>query len=164
VTLGVRLLRRGVVFEPGMWRAPYRWLRRRPDVPPGVEAFADAGAVTPVIRGFVVVSAVEVVVVHVVVPEETVRWVDARTARLPADGAAQRGRRRPAGASRGDGGRVLVPWEDVAAVQVRRRSVEGSRTVHRHADGPQRAVSVTIGASTALVRRLRAGLGAASAR
>ncbi len=159
------LLRRAVVFEVGMWRALYRWLRRRPDVRPGAESFPYAGAVTPVLWVFIVVSAIEVVVVHVVVPWETVRLVldvagvygvlwmlgmlaSLRTAPHTVDDGGLRVRH---GASVD----VVVPWADIAAVRVRRRSVEGSRTVHLHTDGRRRAVSVAVGASTQLDVELR---------
>ncbi len=159
------LLRRAVVLELALWRALSRWLRRRPDVPSGADAFPYAGAVTPVIWAFVVVSAIEVVVVHVVVPWETLRWVldvagvygvlwmlgllaSLRTAPHVVDDVGLRVRS-------GTSVDLVVPWEEIAAVRVRRRSVEGSRTVHLHSDGPRRAVSVNVGASTQLDVELR---------
>ncbi|MGY1814695.1 hypothetical protein [Blastococcus sp. SYSU D00820] len=157
-------VRRAVAFELAMWRALYRWVRRRPDVRPGGEAFPYAGAVTPVIWAFVVVSAIEVVVVHVVVPWPAVRLVldvagiygvlwmlgllaSLRTAPHVVDDAGLRVRH-------GAVVDLVLPWADIAAVQLRRRSVEGSRTVHLHADGARRAVSVNVGASTQLDIRL----------
>jgi hypothetical protein len=190
-----------------MGRVFGRWVLRRSDVAPGAEAFPYVGAVSPVLWAFIVVSAIEVVVVHVVVPWEGVRlaldvagiygvlWMlgllaSLRTAPHTVDDAGLRVR---SGASID----LFVPWEDIAAVRVRRRSVEGSRTVHLHTGGPRPAVSVNVGASTqvdvelrtprvlplrrageepvgelriaaddpgALVRRLRAGLGAGTAR
>ena len=165
MTAVLRLARRAVSFELALWRALYRWLRRRPDVPADAEPFPYASAVTPVIWVFVVVSAIEVVVVHVVVPWEAVRlaldvagvygvlWLlgllaSSRTAPHVVDGAGLRVRS-------GVSVDLVLPWEDIAAVRMRRRSVEGSRTVQVHGDGPRRAVSVDVGASTQLDVELR---------
>ena len=156
MTAVLRLARRAVPFELALWRALYRWLRRRPDVPADAEPFPYASAVTPVIWVFVVVSAIEVVVVHVVVPREAVRlaldvagvygvlWMlgllaSSRTAPHVVDGAGLRVRS-------GVSVDLVLPWEDIAAVRMRRRSVEGSRTVQVQGDGPRRAVSVDLGA------------------
>ena len=77
----------------------------------GADAFPYAGDVTPVLWAFIVVSAIEVPVVHLLVPWESLRlaldvagvygvlWM-VGPAGLAADGAAHRGRRRPAGALR----------------------------------------------------------------
>ncbi|MGY1745668.1 hypothetical protein [Blastococcus sp. SYSU D00695] len=208
VRVAVDVARRALALELAMWRALVRWGLRRRRVPEGATAFPYAGASTPVIWAFVVVSAVEVVVVHVVVPWEGLRlaldlagvygvlWMLGLLAALRTtphwvDDSGLRVRHGFAGVD------LHVPWEDIAAVRVRRRSVEGSRTVHLHAEGPRRAVSVNEASSTqvelelrtprvvphrragaepvdelriaaddpaALVRRVRAGMGAAPAR
>jgi hypothetical protein len=204
----VDLARRALVLELTMWRALARWVLRRRTVPEGAEAFPYASASTPVIWVFIVVSAIEVVVVHVVVPWETLRfaldlagvygvlWMLGLLAamRTTPHWVDDTGLRVRHGFASVD---LHVPWEDIAAVRVRRRSVEGSRTVHLHVDGARRAVSVNEASSTqvdlelrtprvlahrraglepvselriaaddpaALVRRLRAGMAAASAR
>ncbi|WP_409331454.1 hypothetical protein [Trujillonella humicola] len=200
--------RRGLELELAMWRALLRWVLRRPRVPDGAEAFPSAGASTPVIWAFVVVSAIEVVVVHLLVPWDALRLVldlagvygvlwmlgllaALRTTPHWVDGTGLRVRHGFAAVD------LHLPWADIAAVRVRRRSVEGSRTVRLHVGGPHRAVSVNQASATqvdlelrtprvlshrragsepvtelriavddpaALVRRLRAGMGAASAR
>ena len=43
------LLRHAVAFERGIWRSLGRWVRRRPDVPAGAEAFPYVSAAAPVL-------------------------------------------------------------------------------------------------------------------
>ena len=52
-----------------MWRSLVAWVRRRrPGVGPGDRVFGYAGAILPVLWTFVVLSAVELVAVHLVIP------------------------------------------------------------------------------------------------
>ena len=68
-----RLLRRHVVTELRLYQALLRWLARRPDVPTGARPFGYLGPVQAVLWVFVVVSAVELVVLHLIIPWEGVR-------------------------------------------------------------------------------------------
>jgi hypothetical protein len=165
---GAGLLRRAVAYEVGTWRSLWRWVRRRPDVPAGADAFPYASAVAPVLWTFVVLSAVEIPLVDWLLP-----WRSARVALLVAgvygllwmlgllasmtvyphsvgdDGLRVRS---------GSAVDVRVPWEAIAAVRVRRRSVEGSRTVVVEEEGERRAVSVTVLSSTQVDVELRTPL------
>ncbi|SFT65441.1 hypothetical protein SAMN05660657_02162 [Geodermatophilus amargosae] len=164
----VGLLRKAVAFEVGMWRSLGRWVRRRPDVPAGADAFPYASAVTPVLWTFVVLSAIEIPLVDWLLP-----WRSARIALLVVGvygllwmiGLLASMKVYPH--SVGDGGLrvrsgssvdVSVPWEEIAAVRVRRRSVEGSRTVVVEEEGERRAVSVTVMSSTQVDVELRTPL------
>ena len=71
----VSLARRAVVFELALYRSLLRWVTRRPDVQPGGVGFGYVGAVALLLWVFIGVSAVELVVVHVLLPWETVRLV-----------------------------------------------------------------------------------------
>ena len=69
------LARRAVAFELAMYRSLFRWVTRRPDVAAGRRRFSYVGAVAVLLWAFIVVSAVELVVVHVLLPWDTVRLV-----------------------------------------------------------------------------------------
>jgi hypothetical protein len=74
----VSLARRAVVFEIGIWRSLGRWVARRPSgVGKDREAFGYARSATPLIWVFIIVSAIEIPVAHVVLP-----WELAKTASL----------------------------------------------------------------------------------
>ncbi|PWW23336.1 hypothetical protein JD79_02510 [Geodermatophilus normandii] len=162
------LLRKALAFEIGTWRSLWRWVRRRPDVPAGADAFPYASAVTPVLWTFVVLSAVEIPLVDWLLP-----WRSLRIALLVLGvygllwmvGLLASMRVYPH--TVGDGGLrvrsgttvdVRVPWEEIAAVRARRRSVEGSRTVVVEESGEHRAVSVTVLSSTQVDVELRSPL------
>ena len=157
-----------VAFEVGVWRSLARWVRRRPDVPAGAEAFPYVSAAAPVLWTFVVLSAVEIPLVDWLLP-----WPPARVALLvvgvwgllwmvgllgamhvhphTVDDAGLRVRN-------GFSVDARVPWEAIAAVRVRRRSVEGSRTVVVAEEGGRRAVSIAVVASTQVDVELRTPL------
>jgi hypothetical protein len=162
------LLRHAVAFERGIWRSLGRWVRRRPDVPAGAEAFPYVSAAAPVLWTFIVLSAVEIPLVDWLLPWPSLRiallvvgvygllWMLGLLAAMrvyphTVDDAGLRVRN-------GFAVDVRVPWEAIAAVRVRRRSVEGSRTVVVHEDGGRRAVSVAVVASTQVDVELRTPL------
>ena len=61
------MLRRGLAAEGGGWVSLGRWIARRPRVPAGAAPFANSGPIVPLLIAFTVVSAIEVVVVDVIV-------------------------------------------------------------------------------------------------
>lgn len=69
------LVRRVVAYELALYRSLFRWVTRRPDVPPDAVAFSYIGAVAVLLWAFICVSAIELVVLHVLVPWETVRII-----------------------------------------------------------------------------------------
>ena len=58
---------RAVQLEIGIWQSLYRLILRRPRVPAGATAFSYHRVVLPIIIAFIVVSAIELVVVDVLV-------------------------------------------------------------------------------------------------
>ena len=161
-------LRKALAFEIGTWRSLWRWVRRRPDVPAGADAFPYASAVTPVLWTFIVLSAVEIPLVDWLLPWQSLRiallvlgvygllWMVGLLASMKVHPHTV-----------GDGGLrvrsgftvdVRVPWEEIAAVRVRRRSVEGSRTVVVAEERGRRAVSVAVVSSTQVDVELRTPL------
>jgi hypothetical protein len=67
------LLRDAVLLEVAVWRGLARWVARRPDVPRGQVPVGYARLVTPVLLLWVFASAVEVVVVDLVLPWASLR-------------------------------------------------------------------------------------------
>lgn len=134
------LVRRAVAFELGLYRSLYRWALRR-GVPPdgGAEGFGYAGAVTPILWVFIILSAVEIPVFHVLLPWQTVRiillvlgfwgltWMVGLLAslRVHPHVLSDSGLRIRYGTSID----IAVPWEDVAEIRVRRRDLPSSRSV-----------------------------------
>ncbi|WP_448627451.1 hypothetical protein [Geodermatophilus sp. URMC 64] len=157
MSAAVAPVRRLLAYELGMWRSLYRWVLRRPVAPDG-EAFGYAGVVTPVIWAFIGVSAIEVPAVHLLLPWDAVRrvalvlgvygllWMVGMLAALKVHPHVL-----DAGGLRVRNGLsldVTVPWEQIASVRYRMRSLEGMRNVQVHDDGPGRALSVGVGSQT----------------
>jgi hypothetical protein len=143
-------------YELVMWRSLYRWGFRRLG-PPG-RPFSYARAITPVLWAFIVVSAIEVPAVHFLVPWQSVRplllaagvygvlWMVGMLASyrvyphtVDDDGLHIR-----------HGGTVhlLVPWDAVAEVRIRRRPYEGVRHLRVSGAGPDRVLEMPIGSQT----------------
>jgi hypothetical protein len=135
-----RLARKAVTFELGLYRSLLRWVFRRPDVPgSGSEAYAYAGAVTPLLLVFIAVSAIDIPVLHVLLPWRTAQlvslavgiwgltWMVGLLASLRVHphvvGAA--GLRVRYGTSVD----ITLPWDTVSGVRVRNRNLPTSRTV-----------------------------------
>jgi hypothetical protein len=70
-------LRLAIVFEYRLWRSLLRWILRLPAVPKGARPFQYSGVVLPVFLAFIVVSAIEVPVLHLILPDswETAQFV-----------------------------------------------------------------------------------------
>jgi hypothetical protein len=153
-----RLVRTALVYELGMWRSLIRWVSRRPAVPEGHTPFSYAGAVTPVLWAFIVVSAIEVPVLHLVLPWEGVRlaadvlgvygvlWMVGMLGalRVHPHVVGEDGLRVRSGTSLD----VLVAWDQIAAVRYRLRSLEGMRNVQVHDEGGALALSIGVGSQT----------------
>ncbi len=159
------IARRLLIAEFRSYRALAGWVLRRPDVPAGATGFRYVGSVLPVLWAFIVVSALEVVIVHVVLPWPTVRLVLdvvgvwgvvfmlGLTAALTVkphllDDAGMRIRN-------GVTTDVRVPWDAVAAVAVRRRAREKSSAVQLDRDGDSVVLNVVVGSQTTVDVTLR---------
>jgi hypothetical protein len=136
----IRAARWLIRFEIGIWRSLFLWATRRvAGMRPGAEAFAYHRQVAPIIGAFIFVSAIELPVVHLLIPWDTVRlvtlflsvwgllWMIGLLASvkvfphlLDPDGLRVR---------YGAHVDVFVPWEAVASVAAKRRSVESGRSL-----------------------------------
>lgn len=153
----VRLSRRALVYELGMWRSLHRWLARRP-VLDGAEPFSYAGAVTPLLWGFIGVSAVEIPLVHLLLPWPGVRlallaagvygllWMVGLLAglRVHPHTVGEPGLRLRCGPTVD----MVVPWDEVAAVRYRLRSREGMRSVQVESTGSDRRLHLLVSGQT----------------
>ena len=149
------LLRRAISYELGMWRSLYRWTFRRP-VAPGANAepFRYAATVTPLFLAFIGVSAIELPIVHVLLPWETVRFVAdlsgvyglvwmlgmLASMRVHPHVASDAGLRIRHGASVD----FTVPWEEIAMIRSRHRSVAKRRAVQFERTGSDLVMQVVI--------------------
>ena len=133
------LVRRVVTFELGLYRSLFRWVTRRPDVPSDAVAFAYIGAVEAILWAFIFGSATEFVVLHLILPWETVRiivdvlgiwglaWMLGMMAsfRVHPHLVTDSGLRVRHGAATD----IALPWDDIADIRVRERSRDKSRAV-----------------------------------
>ena len=147
------LLRLAVTWEVMVWRSLARWVVRRPaGAGAGVQTFGYARSVTPLFWLFILVSAVEVPVAHVLLPWHWAQvlslalgiwglfWmlgllaaqhvhphlVDARGLRLRSGGHVD----------------VALPWSAVRSVTAHRRDLPSARTVQLGAVSPDGAGAV----------------------
>jgi hypothetical protein len=140
LTTLMALVRRAVRFELGVWRSLYLWVRRRdPGASPGAERYTYVKAVELVYWVFIVVSAIEVPVAHMLVPWEPVKvallmvgvwglmWMVGMLAAYKVNTHLVE----PAGVRLRNGFAfdTTIPWDVIASVTVRERSRQGSRAV-----------------------------------
>lgn len=165
MTTARSLARRAVLFEIALYRSLFRWVTRRPDVPAGGAAFSYVGAVALLLWVFIGVSAVELVVVHLLLPWETIRlvadvigiwgllWMFGLTASytvhphvVTTSGLLIR---------QGHGIDIAVPWDAVATVGVRERSRDTSKALQVDRSEQAVVLNVVMGSRTDVDVRLR---------
>ncbi|MFC0029114.1 PH domain-containing protein [Micromonospora chaiyaphumensis] len=160
----VRLARRAVVYEWGMWRSLARWVLRRPyPVAPGAETFRYVGVVQPILGVFIVLSVIEIPVLDLIL-RHTVGWPTVRhvfiglgvwgvlwmiglfaSLRLHPHVVDDAGLRIRNGVSLD----VRIPWSAVARVEARYRSLPSSRAVQYDPDDPT-VLNLGVGSQTAV--------------
>jgi hypothetical protein len=154
-----------VTFELGLYRSLFRWVTRRPDVPSDAVAFAYIGAVAALLWAFIFGSATELVVLHLILPWETVRiivdvlsiwglaWMLGMMAsfRVHPHLVSDSGLRIRHGAATD----ITVPWDDIATVRVRERSRDKSRAVQLDKDEGSAVLNVVIASRTNVEITLR---------
>jgi hypothetical protein len=133
------LLRKAAGYEFRLWRSLFRWILRRPVAEPGAATFGYAALLTPVFIAFIVVSAIEIPIVHLAVP-----WAPVRTVALALGAYGLLWMIGLLAAMRihphvvGDAGLrvrsgmtvdIPVPWSAVAEIRTRSRTLESNRAV-----------------------------------
>jgi hypothetical protein len=164
----LRLARRAVVYEIGMWRSLYRWVSRRPaTTEPGAEAFGHAGASRPILLTLIGVSAIEVPILDVILSHTGLEWLRPTALGLGIYGllwmlgllASQQVTPHVVGPGglrvrSGTTIDVTVPWQAVATVAARYRSLPSGRTVQVEGD-PGRVLSIAAMSQTSVDVTLR---------
>lgn len=160
------LVRWLVRLEIGIWRSLILLVARRvPGQRPGVQLFSYVRAVAPIMGAFIFVSALELPVVHLLLPWETVRliadvlsiwgllWMVGFLASMKVfphlvDAQGLRVRY-------GTSTDIHIPWDAIASVTSRRGSMPSGRTVQveRSADGTVVSVAVLKQTKVAVVLR-----------
>jgi PH (Pleckstrin Homology) domain-containing protein len=136
----VTLLRKAVAYETAMWRSLFQWVRRRPaTTEPGAETFSYAGMVSTILWAIIAASAVEIPIVHLILPwraAEIVALVLGVYGLLWMFGLMASLKVRPhvvgpAGLRVRNGVSLdlTIPWEQVAAVRKRHRTLEYGKTL-----------------------------------
>ena len=165
MTTVVSLARRAVAFEIALYRSLFRWVTRRPDVPPGAVACSYVGAVAVLLWAFIGMSAVELVVLHLLLPWETVRlvadvlgiwglmWMLGLVAsyRVHPHVVSESGLR----IRQGHGIDITVPFDVVATVAVRERSRDTSKAVQVDRSEQAVVLNVVMGSMTDVDVRLK---------
>lgn len=149
------LVRWFVILEIGIWRSLFLWVTRRVSGQgPAVEAFSYAKELAPLMGAFIFVSAIELPVVHLLLPWETVRlvllvlsvwgllWMIGFLASMKVfphllddDGLRVRN---------GTTIDIRIPWDAIARVTSRRHSVSHRQSVHVEREDDTTIVSVPV--------------------
>jgi len=128
-----------LAYEFGLWRSLFHWVLRRPVAPAGAEPFRYAATATPLFLAFIGLSAVEIPVLHLLLPWETVRHVaDAlgaygvfwmvgllATMRVHPHVVGDAGLRVRHGASVD----VTIPWDTIATIRARNRPLDSRKAI-----------------------------------
>ncbi|HEY3007706.1 MAG TPA: hypothetical protein VGJ63_06505 [Micromonosporaceae bacterium] len=161
----VGLVRTAVRFEFALYRSLFRWVTRRPDVPPGAVAFRYVGPVAALLWVFICVSAIELMVLHLALPWEVVRLVvDILSAwglvwmlgliagfRVYPHVIADSGLR----VRRGVSTHLTLPWDGIAAIVVRERGRAKSGAIQLDRDGTGTVLNVVMAGRTNVDVKLR---------
>jgi hypothetical protein len=158
-TRGWGLARKAVTYEWRMWRSLFVWMLRLPRVSgPGAQPFGYAAMLTPLFIVFIAVSAIELPILHLLLPWEKVRlvanvlgvyglfWMIGLLAamRVHPHVASDDGLR----IRYGFGVDASIPWDAIADVRSRGRSVEKIRTVQCEQTEAGLVVSVAVNKQT----------------
>ncbi|WP_432986008.1 PH domain-containing protein [Dactylosporangium sp. CA-233914] len=155
------IVRKVAAVEGNMWRTLFRWMLRRPAHGPGAAAFGYSRPLNAVLWAFIIVSAVETVAFHIILPWPVVRlvvdilsvyglvWMFGIVAgyKIHLHVVDEQGVRLRHGFFID----VLIPWEDIADVRPRRKFLAGSGTVQVESD----SVNIVVSGQTNLEIELR---------
>jgi hypothetical protein len=167
--------RAGVARRPGLWRRAAameratwinlaRWITRRPAVPAGATGFPYSSAMNPVLIAFIAVSAIEIPVAHLLIPWTWLQlivlifgiwglgWMLGLLASVQLHPhLADRGGLRIRNAASID---LAVPWDAIASVGQRLRSLDSSKALQQQETRGGTAVIVAVTSQTNLELRL----------
>ncbi|MEE6262927.1 hypothetical protein [Plantactinospora sonchi] len=159
------LVRTAVAYESAMWRSLFRWVLRRPvSYPPGAVTFSYLGVVRPILVMFIVLSAVEIPIFDLIIAR-LVPWQPARylvlalgvygliwmlglfaMLQLHPHVLDDTGIRVRNGISLD----LTIPWDGVAAVHKRYRSLPSGKGVQVERDDSGPIVNLGVGSQTSV--------------
>jgi hypothetical protein len=134
------LVAKAAAWEAGVWRSLFRWVRRRPiGVEPSDATFGYSSAAAPILWVFIVMSAVEIPLLHLVIPWPTVQviflvlgawglfWMVGLLAsyHVHPHVIGEQGVR----VRNSLGVDVQIPWAGIRAIRPHRRTLASSKTV-----------------------------------
>jgi hypothetical protein len=153
------LARKAVTYELAMWRSFFVWVFRLPRVKePGAQAFSYTAMLTPLFIVFIAVSAIELPILHLLLPWEKVRFVAdllgvyglfwmiglLAAMRVHPHVASDAGLR----IRYGFGVDATIPWDAIAGARSHGRSVQRVRSVQCEQTGAGLVVSVAVNKQT----------------
>lgn len=164
-TAVLQLARRAAAFELAMWRSLFRWALRRPlTLHPGAEAFSYAGVVKPIFGVFIGLSAIEIPILDLIL-SRTVPWKPVRLIALSIGiyglfwmigllasilvhphVISDSGLR----VRNGTTVDITLPWNAIAAIRVRYRSLPSSRTLQVERADAALILNVSTGSQTSI--------------
>lgn len=151
---------RAIRFELSLYRSLYRWARRRPMIAPGAEAFSYVREIRAILIAFIVVSAIEIPVAHLLLPWPTVQiivlllgvwgltWMIGLLASMVVypHSVDDRELRVRSGSSLD----LAIGWESIARVSYRRRDVAVSKAVQVEQGADACVLKVVVSSQTNL--------------
>jgi hypothetical protein len=159
------LLRKVVSYEVAIWRSLWRWTRRRPAVPEGADAFGYSAAVTPIMWVFIAVSAIEIPILHLLLPWQTAQRVSLGLGiwgLLWMVGLLASMRVHPhvicdagLGIRYSFSTDFTIPWNAIATIDARYHSIPPGGRVQVDTDGGGRTLILGVGNQTAVDLVLR---------
>src|ERR1700754_1623109 len=137
---GATLFQKAAAFESGVWRSLFQFLARRPRVPePGAAGFGYREPISLLLWVFIIVSAIEVPVAHLIIPWHVVQiialvigiwgliWMLGYWAALKVNPHAVG----PSGlwVRNGTTVDIALSWNDIDAIRMQKRTLPESKTV-----------------------------------
>jgi hypothetical protein len=166
VTAVLRLARFAVVYELRLWRSLFRWVFRRPVTrEPGARTFGYAGVLAPLMWMFIGLSAVEIPILHLMLP-----WASVRKVALVIGFygllwmigllAAMRIHPHVVGAAgvrvrSGFGLDFTIPWTDIDGVRARPHSAAPGRSIRVEDERGRSVLCVIVSSQTSVEIILR---------
>jgi hypothetical protein len=148
-------------YEMRLWGSLLRWVARRPPaVEAGATTFPYAGAVAPLFSVFIGLSALEIPILHLILPWQTARiisWIVGgyglfwmigllATLRVYPHVVGPAGLRIRNGTTLD----VVLPWDAIGEIRLRRRSMPPGGSIQIDEERDARILSIGVGSQTSV--------------
>jgi hypothetical protein len=159
------LLAKAVRYELALWHSLYRWAARRPVAAAGERPFGYSDAIKPILWAFIILSAIEIPVFHLLIPWPTVRFIGLlagaygllwmigllASLRVYPHVVTHTGLRIRYATSVD----ISLPWTDIAELRTRGRTLDSGATVQLDDTGEGTTASIAISHRTNIELDLR---------